>query len=580
VPDLPPDARFAKRKALAAAAGAALLLATAVAVLAPMLARADARLIEEMREKSETALDAALALRRAGDLPGMRQYAERVRAACDQVAAKAPRRPEPHHLLGRMHRALMRFDEAMAAQDRALALRPDFAPARGERGFLHARLHEERVRAIIELHRRRGAEGGADGWRPLAEADGEARRLRDAARADLAGLPDPFARGVLAWLAGDRPRARALIEAATKEPPQPQEAWELLGRFALQEGDGAAALQWLDAGVGRDRGHLPTLLARADVRVLEGGTLNTIGRDPGPAFAAAIDDLDAAARLDPRTDVRDRRARARIYLAGWRIERGENAEDLLKAALADCDAPLIRGMARFNLAHGRHLRGEEAVPLYRQSIRDFDEALRLRPNDDDALDARGGAWGALAQAGAGSDDPDEPLRRAVADFDRAIEIEPQVAVYRFRRGMTHFHWAAQARARSDDVVPHLTRAAEDQAEAARLDPRAPRFWAALSSTRICWGTHLAGLGRDPSEPCRQAIADAGRALALEPSNAVAINARAFAHLTRARWSRSQGHAARDDFEAALRDFTELVRLSPRMAPQLRSTLDECREALQ
>ena len=182
--------RLAKRKAVVGVlAGGAVVVAIVLLALVPALRKAKAQALTQLRKRTETALQAALAVRRAGGAPEqMERFAIDTKEACEEAAALMPELAEPHYHLGRMHRARFRFAEALAAQEEALKREPSYARSRYERGILRVRRFTE-----LKIVRDRGA--------------AEMKRL---AMEDLKAAGGPMAEGLAAWLGrrGTRPMPR------------------------------------------------------------------------------------------------------------------------------------------------------------------------------------------------------------------------------------------------------------------------------------------------------------------------------------------------------------------------------------
>ncbi len=83
-----------------------------------------------------------------------------------------------------------------------------------------------------------------------------------------------------------------------------------------------------------------------------------------------------------------------------------------------------------------------------RAIADFDEAIKLAPQDAHAYYLRGIAYNSLGQP-----------ERAIQDFDEAIRLDPQVASVYFSRGVT---WG---------ILGEFQRAKSDYDEVIRLDPQ-------------------------------------------------------------------------------------------------------------
>jgi tetratricopeptide (TPR) repeat protein len=315
-----------------AAAAAGAIAAVALLGKAPSpddrderLSAAQRALLDEMRASTATCLEAALEMRRLGNLEAMAKRAEAAEAVCRRAIAAAPRAAEPHYRLGRLLRALMRFDEALQEQDRALALDPGHADARYERGLLRLRAHDERRRELSRAWREQqaiaaagrpglaapsepddGALGSLDLPLPGGRTAAEWRRL---AREDLERSGRPVAAGLIAVIDGNDDDARALLERAAREAPFVEETWEWLSRLCGRRHDVAAAIRWLEEGLKHDRGYLPFYRALAETRLHEtpgrrrrsaGGASGRGGRvRPGLRAGAGLRRVPGAARRHP-----------------------------------------------------------------------------------------------------------------------------------------------------------------------------------------------------------------------------------------------------------------------------------------
>lgn len=150
-----------------------------------------------------------------------------------------------------------------------------------------------------------------------------------------------------------------------------------------------------------------------------------------------------------------------------------------------------------------------------QAITDFDEAIRLNPNDAHTFDHRG-----IAYYEKGDKD------RAFADYDAAIRIDPQYAHAYANRGVA---WMRKG---------NYDRAIADYDEAIRLDPND-----ALNYTNRgnAWG--------DKGDYSR-AIADYDKAIRLNPNDARAFRYRGNTNLYMGAYDR------------AIADYDEAIRLDP------------------
>jgi clan AA aspartic protease (TIGR02281 family) len=180
-----------------------------------------------------------------------------------------------------------------------------------------------------------------------------------------------------------------------------------------------------------------------------------------------------------------------------------------------------------------------------RAINDFNEAIRLDPNDARWYNNRGGAY--LAK---------QDFVRAIADYNEAIRLDPTYAVALHNRG-----FAYQSKQDFD-------RAIADYNEAIRLDPNDARWY------------HGRGNSYQSKQDFDRAIADYNEAIRLDPTFADALNNRGAVY-------RIKGNLGR-----ALADYNEAIRLDPKnslafsnrgLAYQAKPDLDravaDCNEAI-
>ncbi|MCI0339962.1 MAG: serine/threonine protein kinase [Planctomycetales bacterium] len=600
----------ARRKAaFVVALVAAAVLGAGAAVLLPRLgvaereaeeARASATL--RLREASEGALEAALALRRAGDLPGMRKYAERVERTCREAMRSMPDSPEPHYRHGRMLRALMRDEEALAEQERALAKEAGYGPALYERVVLVARLVRKRADALLEdalrVEGARLAEEGGGRVRPgaaaerpsrraLAAGDPKARELTAKLEADLRDLearrsavsPGSLAcaRGLRAWIAADPAEARRHLEAAVQSAPDLEEAYEALASLEEEEGRHEEAVRWSTAGSRRDQGYLPHLEGRARVRERWARERSGRGEDSGPLFEAAVEDYGEALARDPlRVESLVGRGGVRAAWAFQKEWRGQDPEPLYQEAVEDLgaaiaaapgrdDAWAARGAARVLWAAYTGSHGRDPSALFEAAIADYGEALARNDARDDTWLGRANArcsW-ALYRHIRG-EDPDALYEAGVADLAEALRKNPGRYEVWQRTGNLHVHWANWRRDHRKDPAPLYQAAVDHLTEAIRLDAKRVDGWLGRGVARMSAGYGEFSRGRDPGPFYGPAIADFDEAIARAPARDELWLRRGNARMYWSQWkARKKGDPeARPLVEAAIADQGEAISRNP------------------
>jgi tetratricopeptide (TPR) repeat protein len=100
----------------------------------------------------------------------------------------------------------------------------------------------------------------------------------------------------------------------------------------------------------------------------------------------------------------------------------------------------------------------------RRAMADYDEAIRLNPNDANAYNSRGDCWEAKGD-----------LDRAIADYNQAIRLDPKFAVPFYNRGLIWERKHDLQKALSD-----LTKATELDRSAQNYQEAVERIKKALS----------------------------------------------------------------------------------------------------
>jgi tetratricopeptide (TPR) repeat protein len=447
----------------------ALAAAVAVAFGARLRVRAERRAaVEALRRMARVSLESALALRRAGDLAGMRRLRPALVAAYEDARAHAAETPEVEYLVGRMHRALLEHGDALAHQQRALALDPAFAPALYERAVLlsarYGRLLDA-AEAELRLHGGDPAGAGAEAERGRVDIRRDLERLRSAgaarADADAAG-------GILAYHERRHADAEARLRAVVAADPLREEAWEALARAV------EAAHRWSEAesiygrAIALDLGYLPHGTGRCALRRRMGN------------IRGAIEDATAVLALEP----------------GY------------------ADALLCRGGALTRRAHDETTAGADPSATLDGAAADFDRVLA---SGDVAAAYAGRAVvhryrGIFAERRGG--DPLPHLAAAERDVERAIALEPERAEHRASRARTRTRAGMIAQAAGTDPLARYDAAEADYAEALRLDRTRPEFWAWRADVRIYRALWRRAHGESPDADLAAADADMGESMRL------------------------------------------------------------------
>ncbi len=416
------------------------LIAVSLLALQARDRRERAAAVESMSEMAQVSLESALRLRRAGDLVGMRLTLPRVLQAYERARSRGAATAEIEHVMGRMYRAMLDDDTALEFQQRALARAPNLAPALYERAILLAGRYGRMADSRLN-------------WRGTEKREGqlppESLALRQSIVADfkqlqtlsLGQIEAQIVGAYLAFHDGDYARARQTLATIVASEPEREESWLMLGRTLVRLNLQVEAEAAFTEGLAHDRGFVPILLGRCQVRA---HLRNSAG---------AVTDADTVLSLGPGT------------------RHATNA------------AYLCRGIARMFLAHELMVSGRDPQATYDQSEADFANVL-AQPNPDiEAIWARGTLlrYRAMAKLRHGGDG--EPyLTAAIAEFDRGLASDARDVDLWIGRGRCKarrgFHLMNQVLtggtpnvALQDNALAELTRADDDLSRAHALWPR-------------------------------------------------------------------------------------------------------------
>jgi tetratricopeptide (TPR) repeat protein len=490
----PPSILYRVRKKLRKQKGAVIATAVSVLVLAAVLGVAvwklgqkeeaitekDRQLLENMREVYRSNLDAAIALRRNGELAGTRKYGEKVETACREVMKKLPGLAEPHYVLGRMYRALLQEEAALREQNAALGIDPVFGPALYERALLIGREIEKREHMLNELE--------------ISPEEREERTAALQARIgeDLEALdrviqnPDSgigegellCVRALLALREGQAEETKELLEKAIGLDPRLEEAYRILGVSFISTRQFREAVDWCTKGLELDRGYLPLLETRISALLQWARSQNRGEEEAAELYRRALKDCARILAMNPAR-VEGLVFQGQTYVRlGWLekekekdLAAGPNWEEAEKAftgAIAlqssNGEIHLWRGKVRMFLATERK---EDPLPLFASALEDFDRAVEIYPKWSRAWVFRGNAHARRASwLQNRKKSPLADFRQAILDFSQALDLVPDQADILYSRAGTYIHWAMSA----EDPVEMYRLALADFEKAVDLRP--------------------------------------------------------------------------------------------------------------
>jgi tetratricopeptide (TPR) repeat protein/predicted Ser/Thr protein kinase len=547
--------------------------------------------IRQLNERMETALRATLELRRAGELAKMKVFAREGIDACEAASERYPDLAEPHALQGRMHRALMEYDRALAEQESALARDPRCARAVYERIVLTARLLRRREDELVErawrglgqalIQERAGKIRAEDIALPprdkLAKGDPAADKLRARMEADLQVLDGLGAEGIgdseLACARGLVKRSRAPLQLALTKAPHLEEAVEALALLELDAGRYEKAIAVWKEGLDHDKGCLPHREGLGDARIHWGHQKFLRGEDPADTLIEAVGDFTKVLEMDPKRDSAMRQRGLAHFLLGYSVGwlRKDDATRNFERAREDLDlaveinpkAPetwMWRGVVHTALSVAKLLSLQDPAPLCQKAMADLGKAIELNPQGDEPY-----FWRALAripwavQMVVNNKDVEPLYKEAIADLDKALQLNPGRGDTWLGRANLHLAWAGMQTTRGKDAREPLVKASADLDVASRKMPDTVLPPMRRGQVELMLG----GLpGEDPIRRYRLAVDSFDAALARNPKHGLSLAGRGEARMRLAAEMGRRGENPEATFDAAFRDLNEAVKLEP------------------
>jgi len=500
----------------------------AVAVGLAVIGRAERQeSLLAFRDKARLALDAALALRRAGANSKMREFLPPLEEAYRKASSRAPENAEVDYLIGRMFRALLEDEKALEYQASALRKDPAYGPARYERAVLTFKKY------LQDLER--PSEGGEESDRLKPDIARQRESMVGDCSAVLAGRQEGLtaanllvARGMLAYGRGQLAEARPLLEEAARADPLLDEVWLILGRtvrlgtapeFEERERKYRAEEESYTQGLLRDAGFVPYLFRRGQLRMSRGHYFAEHGRDPSPDFAAAEKDLSDALEKDKTAfDIRLRRANNRVFRAVY--ERPPVSDPMEQFRLAEADflelsarpfQPLTpdvwRSLGAIRLERGRYLlgQGRDPVPEFASAQPPMEKSLQISNAKGD-IGAAHAFLGRLYATWAShlwktNRDPSDWFQKAENHFEAATKMQPQDSWYRRLRATGLVSRAEYRESRLEDPFGDYALAEDDLQRAIELRKDFTSAWRERAQLRF--GRGAAWERRGQKERARQ-----------------------------------------------------------------------------
>lgn len=543
------------------------------------LARERERELRGFRDMARISIDAIKTLRRAGANERMGEFLTKLEAACAGMRARKIESPELEGFLGRGYRAALQLEKARECQEKAMALAPQYGPARYEL-YVLARI---------------------GGIRPVRGSELDAATILG-----LTDLEDTDRRTLEGMIADERrefDRSRELLERVVAEDPTREEAWVVLARTHLAgAGDYVPwkvqepALRKAEAvytrALDQDRGYPPFWQGRGETRARLAQLLHETGRDPVQLFQSAEDDFTRTIKLEPSVGAWVGRALVRIEYGTHRSSLGDNPvkefdladEDLAQAAHLDRKDPAVLGGRSFALrsrAEYRVSRGEsplkELETMESVATAYLAEKKALTP---EAWMNLGLLWAEQGNFRGGlGEDPTSDFARADDAFGKVEKSSP-ITLHAKWAMVRVLHARLRAKLRGDPT-PDLEKA---RADLEQVFPAAG-FYNEAKITQAMYGRTKGEqemtCGHDPTPSFEDARRCLIEVLEANPVSAAASAERGHLELSwgRYRTKVQDRRGGLDHYGMAVRYFEEAIKINEALTSGLRDWLREARRGM-
>lgn len=411
--------------------------------------------------------------------------------------------------------------------------------------------------------------GAVMAWRLHAARGEAAAAVREAGRVSLETALRLRRAGDLEGVRALLPRFAEVHARAVRQAPGLAEADYLMGRMYRAAMNDGQALAFQESALRND----PRLASARYERAI------LLSKKYGAALAdlleaaLVINDPGVAARAArslPPPKVEDllmgepELARARTTILA-------DARHLQSAASSAVDVLAARGVLAFH--EGRHL----------DAIDQLQQALARDPDREEAWEHLAMAAAALGRLAEAEDAFSRGMKRdrgywpyhwrrcrlrirtgdyagALADAERAVEMDPRPVDGWLCRGIAHMFLAGAAMARGRDPRPELAAANADYDRAASIDPSVREIDLVRALAHRQLGIHHMHHGEDPLPDFARAEASLSAAIAARPAYATAWRARARTLFVRGLYEAAIGLDPEPTWASAQADFDEAIRL--------------------
>ncbi len=374
------------------------------------------------------------------------------------------------------------------------------------------------------------------------------------ARLPAAYLAAMAAAGERRAAAGGTAEAADLTLAEVEAEDEELRRWKEAARAALSD---------LQAELARDPSwdRRPEALLRVHEARLECvGGMHALFGTAGPAAARAR--LERAIALDPDLE----EAFDALYAAAYQEVRWDRAEEACTRGL-EHDLGWLpfwenRGIARMSLGADPNTPPARRDERFAAAIADFDRALALEPRRAESLRLRGGARAMWApHRSAPWEEIEKTCRSAIDDLDACLALEPGNLQAMVWRGTARLSLSQTMKNAGRDPSAELAAAIEDFDRAIASDPRFHESWTQRATARF-----LQSQGAPPdscAERLGRAEEDFTRSLTLHPGKVSTWRSRGTIRLELGRIHASAGRDPAEAWDGAVTDLQQAIRLQPK-----------------
>lgn len=509
-----------------------------------------------------------------------------------KITARNPRLPEPHFIMGRIHRAVLQFEQAAEFQKKALGVDASYGPSLYEMAVLLSMEFSRKYQTAVEqFHASRMMQGAGKAYVEPSRSDViDSNAELSSMLAQISNLigklersPSPFgsvalesARGILEAYCGDFAKAVPILKGVIARDGELEEAY--LALFEAEQTHDTRESAMNDA-IGALPGYFPFYVRRAGTRNDRAYSLQNQGKDPLAQCALAEEDfttaimLAAGGKSPEHREILLMRGLLHTNRGMYLFETGKDpTDDYMKAEEDFTDAMdpsgfmpwTRRGMVRTNRGLYLDSTGKDAMPEYRKAEEDFSESVKRNPANAESRMMRGALRNNVANRIKNhGGDPLSKFQEAEEDFAESVRLNPKYDDAWIRRGMVMYSVGFYLKTTGKNPLDALQKSEEYYSAGISVNRKNHLAWQGRGDLHITRGLYFKTMGKNPLDEFRQAEEDFETALKINDKDPESWTGRGSARNNRGMYVESVGKDPMEDYRLAETYYSEAIKLNPK-----------------